>query len=279
MGENLDIFALSYSGYDCENQIKLTSAWESCNNRSMATTSPSKLNALYTRLAPGTPLTSEDLAVLGISADLAVHYVRAGWLTRLARGVFCRPNDALTLHPSLLLLQRRFEGLHVGGKSALDWYGVRQYVAQQLVLHLYGWTAARLPEWFTERFPAEYHRKRLFDEQPNALLHVGPFEKRSGAPQVSAPERALLELLSEVGVRQPLQEARELVESAYSLRADVLRELLQHCTNVKTVRLCLQLGREASLPWAAKLDPATLPTGSDRPWVSRSADGLLVLKP
>lgn len=224
-------------------------------------------------------MTSEDLAVLGISADLAVHYVRAGWLTRLARGVFCRPNDSLTLHPSLVLLQRRLEGLHVGGKTALDWYGMRQYVAPQPVLQLYGWASGRLPEWFTERFPAEYHRKRLFDEKPNALLHVGPFEKRSGAPQVSAPERALLELLSDVGVRQPLLEARELVESAYSLRADVLRELLQRCTSVKTVRLCLQLGREASLPWAAKLDPATLPTGSDRPWVSRSADGLLVLKP
>lgn len=224
-------------------------------------------------------MTSEDLAALGISADLAVHYVRAGWLTRLARGVFCRPNDSLTLHPSLELLQLRLEGLHVGGKSALDWYGMRQYVAQQPVLQLYGWASGRLPEWFTERFPAEYHRKRLFDEKPNALLHVGPFEKRSGAPQVSAPERALLELLSDVGVRQPMLEARELVESAYSLRADVLRELLQRCTSVKTVRLCLQLGREASLPWAAKLDPATLPTGSDRPWVSRSADGLLVLKP
>ena len=62
-------------------------------------------------------------------------------------------------------------------------------------------------------------------------------------------------------------------------RADVLRELLQHCTSVKTVRLCLQLGREASLPWVDKLDPAALPTGSDRPWVSRSTDGLLVLKP
>lgn len=245
----------------------------------MATTGANKLNALYTRLAPGTPLTSEDLATLGISADLAVHYVRAGWLERLARGVYCRPNDPPTLHPSLLLLQRRFEGLHVGGKSALDWHGLRQYVSQQPVLHLYGWTAARLPEWFTQRFPAVYHRKRLFNEQPDALLHVGPFEKRREGPQVSAPERALLELLSEVGVRQPLQEARELVESAYSLRADVLRELLQHCTSVKTVRLCIQLGREASLPWAARLDPATLPTGSDRPWVSRSAGGLLVLKP
>ncbi|MEZ5646849.1 MAG: type IV toxin-antitoxin system AbiEi family antitoxin domain-containing protein [Burkholderiaceae bacterium] len=245
----------------------------------MATIGTSKLNALYTRLPPGMPLTSDDLAALGISADLAVHYVRAGWLARLSRGVFCRPNDTLALHPSLILLQRRLKGLHVGGKSALDWYGVRQYVAQQPVLQLYGWAAGRLPEWFTERFPAEYHRKRLFDEQPGALLHAGPFEKRSGAPQVSAPERALLELLSDVGVRQPLQEARELVESAYSLRADVLRELLQRCTSVKTVRLCLQLGREASLPWAAKLDPATLPTGSDRPWVSRSAGGLLVLKP
>lgn len=245
----------------------------------MATTEESKLKTLYTRLVPGTPLTSEDLAALGISADLAVHYVRAAWLTRLMRGVFCRPNDTLALHPSLLLLQRRLEGLHVGGKSALDWYGLRQYVSQQPLLHLYGWAAGRLPEWFTERFPAEYHRKRLFDERPDALLHVGPFEKRSGAPQVSTPERALLELLSEVGVRQPLQEARELVESAYSLRADVLRELLQRCTSVKTVRLCLQLGREGALPWAAKLDPAALPTGSDRPWVSKSADGLLVLKP
>ena len=198
---------------------------------------------------------------------------------RLARGVYCRPNDTLALHPSLLLLQRRFDGLHVGGKSALDWYGLRQYVSQHPVLHLYGWAAGRLPAWFTERFPAEYHRKRLFDEQPDALLHVGPFEKRSAAPQVSTPERALLELLSEVGVRLSLQEAREIVESAYNLRADVLRELLQHCTSVKTVRLCLQLGRESSLPWAAKLDPAALPTGSDRPWVSKSGDGLLVLKP
>jgi hypothetical protein len=257
----------------------LADASNICISRSMATTNRNKLNTLYTQWAPGTPLTSEDLAAMGISADLAVHYVRAGWLTRLMRGIYCRPGDALALNPSLVLLQRKLDGLHVGGKSALDWYGVRQYVSQQPVLHLYGWTAARLPEWFTGRFPAEYHRKRLFNERPDALLHAGPFEKRSGAPQVSAPERALLELLSEVGVRQSLQEARELTESAYNLRAEVLRELLQHCASVKTVRLCLQLGRELSLPWAAKLDPATLPTGSRRPWVSKSAEGLLVLKP
>jgi len=245
----------------------------------MATTSKSKLNRLYAQTVAGTPVTSEDLASLGISADLAVHYVRAGWLNRLARGVFVRQSEAPGLHPSLRLLERMIPGFHVGGKTALNWYGVRHYVAQQETLHLYGSVAAKLPAWFVERFAAEYHRKRLFAEPPDKLLHVAPFEERSDGPQVSAPERAILELLSEVGVRQPLQGARELMESAYNLRADVLRELLKCCTNVKTVRLCLQLGREFSLSWIKKLDPAELPTGSERPWVSRSAEGLLVLKP
>lgn len=216
---------------------------------------------------------------MGVSPDLAVHYARSGWLKRLARGVYCRPGEALALHPSLVVLQQQIPGLHVGGKTALEWFGVRQYVSQQPVVHLYGWETARLPEWFVEQFPSGYHRKRLFHETPAQMLTVHPFENRANAPQVSAPERALLELLSEVGVRQPLQEAREIMESTYNLRADVLMDLLKRCTSVKTVRLCLQLGRELSLPWASKLDDAALPKGSRRPWISKSKDGLLVLKP
>ncbi len=245
----------------------------------MATTNPGKLNRLYTRLPAGTPLTSKDLADLGISADLAVHYARSGWLNRLARGVYCRPGDTLALYPSLALLQRKIDGLHVGGKSALEWYGVRHYVSRQSLLHLYGWAAARLPDWFGRQFHSEYHRRRLFDEQPREPLNVGRFESQEGAPLVSEPERAILELLSEVGVRQPLQEAREIMEGTYTVRADVLNRLLMHCTSIKTVRLCLQLGRELNLNWVSKLDAKNLPTGSDRPWVSKSKHGLLVLKP
>ncbi len=245
----------------------------------MTTTGKSKLNSLYSRTAAGVPLTSKELAALGVSADLAVHYARSGWLVRLARGVYSRPGEALQLYPSLRLLERTIEGFHVGGKTALDWYGVRHYLTQQDTLHLYGTKATKLPSWFTERFPAEYHRKRLFEEGPDTLLYVTPFESGADGPRASAPERAVLELLSEVGVRQPLQEARELIESTYNLRAVALSKLLKKCSSVKTVRLCLQLGREFSLPWVKKLNAAELPTGSDRPWVSRSKEGLLVLKP
>jgi hypothetical protein len=239
----------------------------------------SRLNDLYGRVRPGSPVTSEELAALGVSADLAVHYVRAGWLTRLARGVFARPDTPLELHPSLRLLERRLRGLHLGSKSALDWHGVRHNVAQQPILQLYGWVSSSLPPWFTERFPSSYRRLRLFDETPDALLRVSRFQRKADGPLVSDPERAVLELLSDIGVRQPLPEARDLLEGTPSLRAAVLQELLVRCRQVKAVRLCLTLGRELGLPWAAKLDPKRLPTGSNERWVGRSKEGLLVLKP
>jgi len=143
----------------------------------------------------------------------------------LTRGVFSRPEEVLSLHASLPLLERRVEGLHVRGKSALSWYNVRHYAPQRETLHSYGWAVAVLLNWFQQKFPSEYHRKRLFKEQSSALRHVTPFENRADAPKVSSPERVWLEMLSEVVVRQPLQEARELTESTYTLRADVLRDL------------------------------------------------------
>jgi hypothetical protein len=238
-----------------------------------------KLKKLCAHVPAGTPLTPDDLRLFDISADLAVHYVRAGWLVRLERGVYCRAGSSPALEPSLRLLARRLEGLHIGGKSALDWRGMPGYLSRLPMLHLYGWQASRLPHWFTQRFPAEYHRNRLFEERPAAPRWLAPLEMNGIVPLVSMPERALLEMLSQVGIRQPLQEARELVRSSRELRPDALRDLLKHCTSVKTVRLCLQLGRETMRPWAPRLEATQLPTGSDRPWVSRSPEGLLVLPP
>jgi hypothetical protein len=238
-----------------------------------------KLNRLCSAVPEGAPLTAEDLRLFEISADLAVHYVRAGWLMRLERGVYCRAGSYPALEPSLRLLARKLDGLHIGGKSALHWRGMPEYLCSRPMLHLYGWQASRLPHWFTQRFRAEYHRNRLFEERPAAPRGVAPLEMNRSVPLVSVPERALLELLSQVGTRQPLQEARELVKGARDLRPDILCDLLKRCTSVKTVRLCLQLGRETLRPWAPQLDPTQLPTGSDRPWVSRSPEGLLVLPP
>ncbi len=143
----------------------------------------------------------------------------------------------LTLDEERLLLEALHgaqpEGPARRGKLALDWHGVRHNVVQQPTLQLYGWASSPLPAWFTERFPSAYHRLRLFDEKPDALLRVSRFQHKPDGPLVSDPERAVVELLSDVGVRQPLQEARDLLEGTPSLRVAVLQELLARCKQVK----------------------------------------------
>lgn len=245
----------------------------------MASGRRGKLKHLIASARPGVPLRIDDLARAGISPDLAIYYARSGWLDRLGRGVYALPGEPLRREASLVALEREIPGLHVGGKTALDWQGFRHYLRQQSALDLYGWVDAHLPVWFNFRFPSEYHRKRLFDEEPGALLGVARFEGRDDAPLTSKPERALLEVLSEVGVRQSLSEVRELMQAMYSLRADLLTSLLERCRSVKTVRLCLKLASEFKLPWERKLNRQHLPTGSDKPWVARSRDGLLILEP
>lgn len=244
----------------------------------METISTSRLNALLASWPAGEPRSADDLRQLGVSADLAVHYVRAGWLERLGRGVYRRPNDPLRLAPAVRLLLRSCEGLHVGGVTALHWHGIRHQVSQRDELRLYGWTSGPLPGWIAAHFPNRYHRLRLFDESPGRPLRVAPFSAEGGVP-TSEPERAMLEMLSEVGLRQTLAGARDLAESAISFRHEVMTQLLERCTSVKTVRLCLMLGNELQLPWHSKLPRERLRTGSDTRWVSRGKGGTLVLPP
>lgn len=128
-------------------------------------------------------------------------------------------------------------GFHVGGKTALDWHGFRQYVSFREVLRLWGDEPKRLPAWFTERFSSRYQATRLFDSQlpEGSGLQSIP----AGRPEVlvSVPERALLELLSDVGKTQQLEEARQLGEFLHILPEKVLDQLLAHVTRIKVVRL------------------------------------------
>jgi hypothetical protein len=90
---------------------------------------------------------------------------------------------------------------------------------------------------------------------------------------VSVPERALLELLSDVGKTQSLDEARQLVEGLRSLREKVLDELLRHVTRIKVVRLAELLSRELELPWAAVAKRHSQRIGGAKRWVGVSKTG------
>ncbi len=239
--------------------------------------SPIKTLALLPR---GEPVDTERLKEIGVSSALASYYVRTGWLKRLGRGVFMFPSDELTLAASLKVLARDVPGLHVGGKTALAWRGIRHNVGPRENLTLWGRESRPLPAWFSQRFPSRYVARKLFDSMQVIEFGLQTLPEAPGGALVSVPERALLEMLSEVGTpQQGLEEARNIMEGLRSPRLDVLGTLLKHCPSVKIVRLCIQWAEELSLDWAAEARRLAGPRGRGR-WLTRLPDGrTLVLKP
>jgi hypothetical protein len=220
-----------------------------------------------------------SLKAAGVSSSLASHYVRVGWLARLGRGVFMFPSDTLQMGLTTRFLARRLPGLHVGGKTALAWRGVRHNVGPRERLCLWGERSASLPPWFTRRFPSDYVARTLFGSRLPAGFGLQALPEAPDGPAVSVPERALLELLSDVGVGQGLEEARNIMEGVRSLRLEVLGPLLKQCRRVKVVRLCVQWAEELSLGWAAEARQLAGVRGRGR-WSGQLPDGTtLILKP
>lgn len=240
----------------------------------------SLIKTLQTTEPRGVPLDTATLQSHGISSALAHDYVKSGWLERLGRGVFKFAGDELERDPTLRFLERKLPGLHVAAKTALAWHGFRQNVAHRETLILWGTRKDSLPSWFVERFPARFSSARLFGDQLPAGSGLASLPDSPDGPRVSAPERALLEMLSEVGVHQPIEEARAIMESVRQLRVRQLTTLLEHCRMTKAIRLCVVWAEELGLPWAEKArDAVGGKTGSSR-WVWRLKDGhTLILKP
>ncbi|KAJ3472724.1 hypothetical protein NLI96_g13276 [Meripilus lineatus] len=159
----------------------------------------------------GQPLDPQMLRDCGVSAQQTTYLVQAGWLQRLSKGAYLLAGDTPTRDGILAYLSRRVPGLHVGGKTALDWQGVRHNVSFR----------ERVVLWAEHDAPLRY----VFAERCSP---VTPAEWRSFATG-SEPERALLELASDIGKQrakgQSLEEAMNIV-SRYAISG---RKCLIHC--------------------------------------------------
>ena len=77
--------------------------------------------------------------------------------------------------------------------------------------------------------------------------------------QVSAPERAIMEVLYDMGDDEhAFTHASELFEGLTSLRPNVVNALLQHCNSIKAKRLFLFMADQLSYPWISRIEKISL---------------------
>jgi len=226
----------------------------------------SKINRLIQWWPPGTVATLSRLNSLGVDRRLADKYVKSGWLERLGHGVYKRAGATVDWAGAIHALQTQLGlAVHPGGITAIELRGYTHYVAfgARDVL-LFGNPGTKLPAWFQGHSwsrPVTLVTTGVFAGNDNAtsILQVDDVDL-----EVATLEQAAFEMMYLVPKRQSYEEAFHVMESLTSLRPQVVQQLLEGCTSVKTKRLFMHAAERANHPWLKRLELSTVNFGSGR---------------
>jgi len=221
------------------------------------------LQRLMEEAPRGQPLDAEMLRDMGISPQQASYMVSSGWMVRLSRGAYLLTGDSPSHDGIIAHLSRRVPGLHVGGKTALDWQTMRHNGHARERVVLWGNSPYEMASWIDASMLYTYQTTQIFGDGLPEGAGMEPVPDDNRGVLVSVPERALLELASDIGKKgqkgQSLEEALNLMPSLRNLRPHVLDLLLSHCTRVKVMRLARDLGAAAGHSWACNVQKHLTP--------------------
>ena len=210
-----------------------------------------KLKQLYQLLPEGVVAPSAWLKANGYSSQLVYKYVKNGWLLKLGRRAYIRPASILKWEGAVLGLQKLGElPFHVGGLSALNQSGYAHYLPMggEKTITLY--SKKNPPAWIKdiESLSFSFYKKPLFEDLG---LKQQSTSIRDWQITVSAPERAILELLYQIDDQGiTFQFVAEIFESLTTLSPRLLNELLQNCSSRKVKRLFLFFASYYNFSWA-----------------------------
>jgi hypothetical protein len=258
----------------------------------MANQNDGKLNWLTHNLPEGLLVDATWMERKGYSTSLRSQYVAAGWLVQPARGTYKRPLGELTWQKVVISLQTLLgHPLIVGARTALELRGIRHYVSPEepLVIHLYGLEPP--PGWLSKlplKQEFRFHRSAtLFKNDPvtkgltnlswNVERNTGQVTdelRTSGYEQLwgpndwpltlSTPERAYLEMLSQIPQQESFDLADKLMEGMTTLRPKMLQKLLVDCKSIKVRRLFFFFADRQNHPWLKRLDRDAIDLGTGK---------------
>lgn len=93
------------------------------------------------------------------------------------------------------------------------------------------------------------HTRRLFKDNQNIGLTTILFGSWDWQINVASPERAFFEVISDVPNKESFHIVDVMMESALTLRPDLLNSLLNECKNIKVKRLFLWFAQKYNHQW------------------------------
>lgn len=241
----------------------------------MSTEKTNHLKRLVEAVPAGYLVDAPWLTAHGIAYATFRDYVKRGWLERVHRGVFRRPephtskSSPIDWKVCLLSMQHIMQyPLHIGGMTALiqQGYGHYLHLGGNAPVWVYGDT---IPNWLIKlplNAPLRLRRTSLF-AAPSLGLVPNSANKENTLPQdwrliMSTPERAVMEAIEELPDDGSFHHIDMVFESLTTLRPKLLSALLHSCKRVKVKRLFFVFADRHDHPWRKHLDPAAFNLGS-----------------
>lgn len=234
----------------------------------MTSETRSKLNFLLRVWARGTVAVSRWLEAQGAYQQLVHEYEKSGWVQRIGQGAYVRVGDTVEWTGGLYAIQEQTKlPVHAGAKTALQMQGYAHFLplGKGGSVSLFGAPGTRLPTWFRQHdWGAELHytTPKLFVDGTDAGLtkkELGPY-----AVTLSAPERAIMEVLYLVPAQESFEEAGLLMEGLATLRPRLVQTLLEQCRSVRVKRLFMYLTERSNHAWVKKLELSKVDFGKGK---------------
>jgi transcriptional regulator with AbiEi antitoxin domain of type IV toxin-antitoxin system len=214
--------------------------------------------------------TREWLLAQGLTRHQLDNWVKSDKLSKVAQGVYRRPEAKLTWQGIVCSLQRMGSDLHPGGLTAFELQGLGHYLSlsKQQTLHLYG--ADPLPAWVDQlladvRFVrhSENNWRKVDQAIQTEFLVRLTWGLEDWPLMVAAPELALLEALADIPNNISFEHVDQLMQGLANLSPRRLNKLLELFTSVKVRRLFFWFAEKHHHAWYKKLDVAkyTLESG------------------
>ena len=164
----------------------------------------------------------------------------------------------------------------VGGLSALSLSGLSQYLSLGNTPHIHLYAAGKLPTWLARlSLPVEFKGHSTSKLWPESLskdkAFVKEYEWEAELPPVyfSCPEKAILEVLTDLPENVSFEHADELMQGLVNLSPRKLDTLLIACKSVKAKRLFFWLAKRQAYPWFSKLQVKDYDLGSGKRVVAK----------
>ncbi len=227
----------------------------------------SKLNQLLYDNPKDIVLTSNYLFKQGFSYELIHRYKKSNWLTQIDRGAYILTGNKVDWKGALFSCQKQLSlNIYAGGKTALQLKGLAHYLSNKSqTVYLFGSQGIKLPHWFNyfkSRFNILYSTTNLFPKQSKKSLSDYSFHQFS--IEISAPERAALELAYHIPKHVSLQETSLIFENLTTLQSPIVQKLLEICSSIKAKRIFLFLAEKNQHLWFKHINIKTINLGKGK---------------